>query len=231
MIENEKKKEKKKLFYTQTIIISFLAILLLIGLILIPVSSFIRGQEGIIRIREKGYVKFNSFMSIGSVILADKSKTFYQQKKKALNHSVDDYSLSLISLNNVTDVHFIKKKKNENLAKEGAIPTIYLGIYKINAEGNIGYIYIKQKNGYIYGSIRFPNYAKGVYEKMKYLKINNRYISFIRSAQTSAEVRYIGASKKFIQKYSGVYTRNGRIISGTYKIPGSIRNWKAYKIK
>jgi hypothetical protein len=231
MEKKQNEKKKKELSFDVKIIGLIAALcILLIMIIAVPLSSSIRGQQGVIYVKAKGYVKFTGFLSFGSVLVTNTAKTYHKWKKTALNDVDDDYSFTILTLDDVVDIHLIPMKEKNKAANNGVSP-FYVGNYTINAEGNNGYMYIRKKNGYVYGTIRFPKYANGVYEKMKYLVIKGNNISFTRSADTSAEVRYIGVSKRFKQQYRGVYKKGGWYITGTYKIPGSIRNWKAYKIK
>jgi|GEM_PF-336494 len=233
MVEKNKQEIQKESGPLDLKKISLIALssFLVIMILAIPISSSIRNQEGVLYVKSKGYVKFSGLLSFGSLYITNTTKKYHKWKKTALLDRDDNFNFTILSLNNIVDIHLIPKKEKIDVKATGGVSGVYLGTYRINAEGHNGFMYIRQKNGYLYGTIRFPKYANGAYEKMKYLQIKGNYISFTRSAQTSAEVRYVGVSKKFIQQYRGAYKRGGWYITGTYKIPGSIRNWKAYKIK
>ena len=123
----------------------------------------------------------------------------------------------------------MKEDSEEN--NKGKYDNNLLGTYKINVAGHEGYLYLKQKNNRLYGGVKFPNWANGVYEPLKNIKIEKNRIYFTRSATSIKEVRRIGASSYFTQTYSGTYYAKGREIKGFYKHSGAKHSWKAEKIK
>ncbi len=113
----------------------------------------------------------------------------------------------------------------------GDYPSGYLGTYAVNASGHRGYLLIQYKNDRLYGTIRFPKWAKGAYEPCKGIRITGNRIYFTRSVTSVRELRRVGATTYFTQQYSGTYYNNGKYIKGFYLRDGGKFMWEATKIQ
>jgi len=111
------------------------------------------------------------------------------------------------------------------------VPPQYLGVYHINASGHEGILALQVKDGVLYGSVRFPNWANGVWEPLKGITIKNNSIVFTRSVTTEQERIKTGAREYFTQYYVGTYKENGKKIIGFYKSRGAKYLFEAYRKK
>ncbi|HXK66536.1 MAG TPA: hypothetical protein PK348_09735, partial [Spirochaetota bacterium] len=107
----------------------------------------------------------------------------------------------------------------------------YLGVYHINASGHEGILVLQVKDGVLYGSVRFPNWANGVWEPLKGVNIKNNTLWFTRSVTNEQERIKTGAREYFTQQYVGTYKDNGKKIIGFYKLRGAKYLFEAYRKK
>ncbi|MCX8124564.1 MAG: hypothetical protein N3F66_10435 [Spirochaetes bacterium] len=111
------------------------------------------------------------------------------------------------------------------------VPPQYLGVYRINASGHEGFLVLQVKDGVLYGSVRFPNWANGVWEPLKGVTIKNNTLQFTRSVTTEQERIKTGAREYFTQYYVGTYKENGNKLIGFYKSRGAKYLFEAYRKK
>ena len=169
------------------------------------------------------YVYGKNIIIINNSIKGDISK----QKSRSLlflKKRIDkemNFSYKSILLENVKRIEFNKK------IKDIIVPKRMLGLYKISASGHRGFLKIWKYKGRLYGSIRFPNWAKGVTEYLKGVHIKNNKLFFVRSITTSKELRRIGATSYFSQSYYGTYSNTGNFIKGFYVKKGAKFLWEA----
>lgn len=129
---------------------------------------------------------------------------------------MDMETIATINVNPFTTVH---------------VPPQYLGTYRINASGHEGILVLRMKDGMLYGSVRFPNWANGVWEALKGVSIKNNNLYFTRSVTTERERIKTGAREYFTQRYVGSYKDNGRRIIGFYKLRGAKYLFEAHRKK
>lgn len=134
----------------------------------------------------------------------------------------------LWSLSAIMTLEFLEKEQQKKISDQD-IP--YTGTWRIDAEGNPGYIFLTFQNDRYEGTIRFPQYAHGVTEPMRNIAVTGRKITFTRSASTSNELKRMGISTPFKQEYTGWFNTAGNYVKGQYVIPGSIRNWSGYRVE
>lgn len=111
------------------------------------------------------------------------------------------------------------------------VPPQYLGVYHINASGHEGILVLQVKDGVLNGSVRFPNWANGVWEPLKGVNIKNNTLWFTRSVTNEQERIKTGAREYFTQYYIGTYKDNGKKIIGFYKLRGAKYLFEAYRKK
>lgn len=227
-IDVEKVKKYLKIFS-----IVFLFILLLLPAIM----QFFPSNEVVVKEIDGELYRGKIVFTTDNAVYLYKSKNSYKELDIAYSDNSEiDFSLSKIEVSKLDSVYYIIKseEKVEDLEKEKndqKFDPKYLGNYKIKVSGHKGYLYLRYKNNILYGGVKFPDWANGVYEPIKRLNIKNGYISFTRSATTVKEIRRIGASAYFTQKFSGRYYQQGRIIKGFFYNNGAKQSWEAEKIK
>ncbi len=111
------------------------------------------------------------------------------------------------------------------------VPPQYLGVYHINASGHDGILVLQVKDGVLYGLVRFPNWANGVWEPLKGVNIKNNTLMFTRSVVSEQERIKTGAREYFTQYYAGTYKDNGKKIIGFYNLRGAKYLFEAYRKK
>ena len=228
MFKDKSNNEKNK--QVNTIVKALLPALLLF--LSFPfILSMTASYNALIKMHDGKFYNGKNIIINGNILIGRISDNNFTTRRNALSARTIDKALSwqYLRMEEISFIEIETKEKEED--RKDLTASRFLGAYRINAEGNMGYLYLREKNGRLYGTIRFPNYANGVYEGIKNLKISKNRISFTRSATTSKELKRIGVSSFFKQDYSGWFNKKGNYIQGQYVIPGSIRNWKAYKIK
>src|SRR4030042_1733901 len=154
------------------------------------------------------YSKGRIFIVAGNTIICLKDSKSHLSRNRALADKDEKFRISIMSM---TDFRYIEifPEEEEDTEENADAPIVHYGTYKINASGHIGYLYLYYKDGSNYGTVRFPEWGRGAYEKLKFLKIYGDSIKFTRSATSLAEIRNLGADTYFTQNYSGKYTFGG----------------------
>ncbi len=202
--------EKKK----QIKICSGLTSLLLIAIIsIISVMMFSADYSAIIRTSEKKYFRARNLFICGNVMISMKGAETSNNMR--FTSEEDDYSLSILSMSEIGLIHIIPEAA-EDIDGDLAAPSKYLGRYSVEVQGHIGTLYLKATRKRVYGTIRFPKWGTGAYQRLKAVKIKNGSISFIRSANSVEETRRLGANRYFTQRFYGKYSSSGRTIKGRF---------------
>ncbi|MBN1500821.1 MAG: hypothetical protein JW982_11725 [Spirochaetes bacterium] len=182
----------------------------------------------------------------GKIILITDNKMYYQKGKDvyddfeiAYSESLDfDISFSIENIDKIESIHYILREQKDEVPEpevtkkpEEKYDTNIFGTYHIFLSGHEGTLYIRYKNGRVYGGVKFPNWANGVYEPLKDVRIKNGELSFTRSATTLKDIRRIGISSYFTQTFTGrLYPKTGEI-KGFFTNSGARQSWHAEKIK
>jgi hypothetical protein len=221
-----KTNKKKKIIITAIII--FILLLAAIPVIFALTTSYT------VLINSIGgkYYRARVLLLAGDSLFCLKDSREYDKRKPAIESGEPDFNFSVVPMAEVVYMEVIPDFNVTVYSQEdGDIPIKYLGKFKVDVAGNIGYLYLKKKDGKLYGTIRFPDWAKGVYEPLKSLWISKGKIGFIRSVDTPKEARYVGVTAYFIQEYYGDYVRKGNMIEGNYTSRGVKNQWRAYRVK
>lgn len=193
-------------------IIASLLVLLIYGL------SFT--QSAVIQDITKQYYHANKLILFGNVAIGFISDSSSQNK----DLESKPHSLKVFSTGTIAQIYF-------NPFEIVYVPPQYLGIYHINASGHEGILVLQVKDGVLYGSVRFPNWANGVWEPLKGVTIKNNTLQFTRSVTNEQERIKTGAREYFTQYYVGSYTDSGKKIIGFYKSRGAKYLFEAYRKK
>lgn len=161
-----------------------------------------------------------------------KDEAVFQSRDIALAHQMKDYGIALVSLDEIKLLEVLPEELyGEEEPAEADLPVSHYGKFKINASGHIGYLYLSAGEKGVYGTIRFPDWGLGAYEKLKDIKVGKDTISFTRSVTTPQEMRKTGAPVYFTQKYQGKYLLGGKIIKGQYRTAQGKFLWEAQRVK
>ncbi len=172
--------------------------------------------------RAKIYFKFGNYLSLS------KANRSFKKKSRAFKSKNIDYRITTVSLNDVDYIEILHDEEEEK--EKGAVNPDYLGKYKINAAGHIGYLKLRARGRRVYGTLKFPNWAKGATEYLKAVKIRKGKIKFTRSVKNRKEMMKTGARTYFTQTYYGTYLKKGRVIKGYYIRSGAKTSWEGKKI-
>ena len=183
--------------------------------------------RAVIKKVEGNYYNARHIVLVGSSVICRQSETIHKSRKSAFSAEDEEYSLTIIPLEDIVQIEFIIEEEEEQVATD--IPSEYLGTYTVNVSGHKGYLYLAVKKGRLYGGFRFPRWAKGVYEPLKRIRIYNGKISFIRSVTTAKELRRVGANTYFTQYFYGNFKNEGKLIEGSYMHRGVKNPWQAFK--
>ena len=201
-----------------TLIISFLIFIV-----------FFKAKENVIIKSKKGnYYDIHSWRVIGNNIIAFANKKSYNSKKQlidSISQNKASYGFKVISFKAIERIELFTKKSVSNEITRTSV----LGIYRLTASGHRGILRLYSRKNRSYGYIRFPHWAKGVAEPLKYLRIKGNKISFIRSVTTKKELQRVGANFYFTQRYYGTFNKNKTFISGFYTSRGAKSIWEARK--
>ncbi|HSA15315.1 MAG TPA: hypothetical protein P5346_11300 [Spirochaetota bacterium] len=161
-----------------------------------------------------------------------KDEALFQSRDIALAHQMKDSGIALVSLADIKLLEILPEELyGESESDEADLPVSHYGRFKINASGHIGYLYLSAGEKGVYGTIRFPDWGLGAYEKLKDIRIGKDTVSFTRSVTTPQEMRKTGAPVYFTQKYQGKYLLGGKIIKGQYRTAQGKFLWEAQRVK
>ncbi len=219
-------KNKKLSVKTQMLIASVLFVMILITILL-----FSSSYKAVIMNSESRFFKADILLLVSDHLICLRDIYDYRKRKNALKSQDYETDLAIISMKDVINIEIIQDPDDKIPTMDKDIPTKYLGKFKANVTGNIGYLYLSKKKNKIFGTIRFPGWANGSYERLKNLWISKGKIGFIRSIDSAAEAKRVGTSTYFVQEFYGDYKRKGNMIEGYYMNRGEKNVWRAYRIK
>lgn len=208
----------------------FIGMFTLIAVIVILALS--SGYDAIVKDTDGGFYKAHGLFIAGNLFICSRDSLTFTTRNDAFQSKEENTDLSLISMKKVQFIEIISKPDDSGPALGAWQPSLkdYIGDYTVNAAGNHGYLSLRATaGGYLYGTIRFPEWGRGATEYLKYVRLVNGKIYFTRSVTTPQELQRIGGNSYFIQEYSGEYLQSGNLIRGYYTIQGSRKTWEAMK--
>jgi hypothetical protein len=213
------------------IIIICLAMGIILPVAVIILITALSKYDVLVKETSGSFYRARGLFVAGNLGICVRTTASFATKKQALDSGEPATNLSFISMNQVEAIEVLIGRDEKGQVLPGWQPTLkdYIGNYTINAAGNHGYMALRASGGYIYGTIRFPEWGKGATEYLKNVKIVSGKIYFTRSATTQQEIRRLGASSYFVQYYSGEYFRSGNYIRGYYMVKEEKKSWEAAK--
>ena len=207
------------------VILSILLIVSIIIILLIVIKN--SSYTIIIKDKTRKYYTARSVVLLGNRLVCYKGIADYKTKRIAYHNINDKKEFAVI---NIKDVIFIEIVPDEEEIDPAWIE--FLGTYRVNVSGHVGYLYLRVRNNRPYGTIRFPEWANGVHEILRSLRINRqrKTIFFIRSVLTMKELRRVGANTYFTQKFYARYSYQGKVLKGKYINRGAKNSWEAEKM-
>jgi len=198
-------------------------------ILLFLLAAFAR-YDALVKDAAGNFYRARSLFIAGNVFICSRDSSNYPTKQGALQGKDTGRTLSLVSMKQVEYIE-ISAKDEAGPALGAWQPSLkdYVGDYTVNAAGNHGYLSLRASGGSLYGTIRFPDWGRGATEYLKNVGIYNGKLYFTRSVTTPQELRRIGASAYFTQRYSGEYLRSGSLIRGYYIVNKERKQWEAYR--
>jgi hypothetical protein len=218
----------KRLILSRPVLI--IIVLLLVLTAAITVTCF-QSYTVLVKDRDGGFYMARSLVILGDTMLCIKSGSIHHNRKEALEDPMGKTSLTSVSISSVAFIEIIAPTEEEAEPSPGTVPPQFLGSFNIVAAAHRGYLQLWSRDGRVYGSIRFPNWARGKVEYLKGVSISGNNIRFVRSVTTREVQVRIGSSTYFTQVYYGTYYSNGRLIKGYYTRDGHRGLWEAKKGK
>lgn len=203
---------------------------ILLFLLAIPVTLAFRAPYRVL-VKDMNGSFFNarSLLVIGDTMFCMRGKAIHATRDAAIENSGEGHAPALLRVHECSLIEIIPETQEP--AAAGGIGARYLGLYKVSVVGHQGYLFLAEKDGVLYGSIRFPQWANGVNEPLRNVRFENGAISFTRSVTDPRELRRVGASTYFVQQYAGRYRADGNAISGFYLKDGAKMLWEATRVK
>jgi hypothetical protein len=219
--------DKKRI---REIIIPLIAgMFLIIAVIIITIAS--SSYDVIVKETDGGYYRAHALFIAGNVLICSRDSLTFTSRNDAFQSKEENKNFSLISMKQVQFIEVFSRPEDSGPALGAWQPSLkdYIGDYTVNAAGNHGYLSLRASGGYLYGTIRFPEWGRGATEYLKYVSLINGKIYFTRSVTTPQELQRIGGNAYFVQQYSGEYLQSGNLIRGYYTIQGTRKTWEAIK--
>ncbi len=212
----------------KVIAISAVAGILATAALILFLAAF-AGYDALVKDTSGSFYRARALFIAGNVFICSRDASGYPTKREALQGKDSGRSLSFVSMKQVEYIEIIGGKEEQGPALGAWQPSLkdYVGDYTVNAAGNHGYLSLRASGGYLYGTIRFPNWGRGATEYLKNVGIVNGRLYFTRSVTTQQELRRVGANAYFTQQYSGEYLRSGKLIRGFYTVNRERKQWEA----
>lgn len=227
MIQNETSQtNKKRIFAILLPLLGGIALTILVVLI----TTVSMRQNVMIKDAAGNFYQARSLIVAGRMMLCSRDPSNYPTKKAALDSAIEERKLSAVSMKNIAFIEIMSSpEEGEGLGAWQPGLKDFIGDYVVNAAGNHGYLSLRASGGYVYGTIRFPDWGRGATEYLKGVRIAGGKIYFTRSVTTAQELKRVGGSAYFTQQYSGEYFRSGSLIRGFYTVQGARKPWEAQK--
>lgn len=217
----------KKILFRFVIVLIIIIILILLPFIISLTSSY----SALVTNNDSKYFMVKNMLTIGDYFFCMKDSREYNKRKEALANNEHDYSFIFMSMPDIANIEVIPGEDESEPVVSGTADIKYFGKYKVDVSGNIGFLYLSMKKGKVYGSLRFPDWGNGAFERLKSIWINKGKIGFIRSVETIEELRRVGSPAYFTQEFHGEYKDGGNVIQGYYLNRGAHMMWRAFKLK
>ncbi|HQF10116.1 MAG TPA: hypothetical protein PLM53_17300 [Spirochaetota bacterium] len=216
--------------HIKIVVISLAAGILATVVMLFLLAAFAR-YDALVKDTSGNFFRARSLFIAGNLFICSRDASNCPTKQGALQAKDTGRSLSFVSMKQVEYIEITGGKDEEGPALGAWQPSLkdYVGDYTVNAAGNHGYLSLRASGGYLYGTIRFPDWGRGATEYLKNVRIYNGKLYFTRSVSTQQELRRVGANAYFTQQYSGEYLRGGNLIRGYYIVNKERKQWEAYR--
>lgn len=210
MAEDKSKKNIKK-----AILFAAAILLLLIAGVFPVFMSLTSSYTVIVEDRDKNFYKGKNLFICGNTMILRRDPAAALKKADAVKSEPSSYRLSFRSMNEIRNIEIIPDPDDEE-GIQGTVDPKYLGRYNVLVQGHPGVLFLREKDGKIYGTVRFPRWGNGAVEYLKGVQIADGKIRFTRSANSQQEIRRLGANYFFTQRFYGTYSASGRKIEGHF---------------
>lgn len=203
MTEDNRKRKLSAFIIPAALILLFL----LIPVLMVSISH----GEYIITFNDDRGVSARKIFICGDTVICMKGSESGEEKSADTGN---EYSLSILSMKDIKKIEKLLPETETPAADTLNIDPVYLGNFTIRLQGYTGKLRLYKNRDRISGTVQFPDWGNGKVEYLKGISIGSGRIRFIRSANTEAEMRRLGANSYFTQKFSGTYGNSGKTISG-----------------
>ncbi len=205
-------KKKKDVLNKVALILLSVSLIFLIALPIVKVMT--SSYTVIIHDKDLNYYRGGNLFICGSTIIVKRDSESVKNKTSLPSPDSGRFYYTILSMDNIISIEIIQEEDDED--KEILpVPVQYLGRYKIILQGHEGILVLGvSKKQQVYGSLRFPGWAKGAVEYLKGVRISSGGVRFTRSASTPEEIRRLGANYLFKHNFSGKYSSSGKVIKG-----------------
>jgi len=208
---------------------------MLFFVLLIIVLSIGSSYHAVIEHHDDGYFRARAVIIAGNFLFCLRDAKNHKNQKSIDMKEKGSYTPAFYSIGSVKSIEITMSGRDseDDTSEYGGALSLYqcLGTYRVNVSGHQGILYLAYKDRRPYGTIRFPEWASGVSEPLKMLRIGNGSISFVRSVSTAKEMKRVGVTMYFTQTYSGRYSPDGRTIRGSYEGGKGESLWEARRLK
>lgn len=198
--------------------------------LMIVVASFTSSYRAVVSFRDGSFIRTRALIIAGNTMLCLRGQRAYTAKEDARKGQESISTPAMLNMESIADIEILSPAGIEEKKEVAAVNPRYLGKYKILASGHTGYLYLRAKNGQVYGVVRFPQWANGVNEGLRGVRIAGNALYFSRAVTSEHERKRIGINYYFTQRYNGRYTQNGRRIEGYYLRDGVKSSWSAERM-
>lgn len=224
MLPGERELEKQR----KTVQIILTCVLALLVLVPATLALFSRG-EVLVRNTGEKYYRARLLVAAGDFALCLKGPRLHGTRQDALRDT-DGRDISMLSLKQSELLEVVREESaKEERPSPAAAP--YAGTYRINAAGHAGLMHLREHEGKPAGTVRFPKWGKGVSEPLYGVDVRGRNISFTRTVSSEREMARVGAQHKFVQRYFGMFSSDGRTVKGHFLRSGTRYSWEGVKVK
>ncbi|HON79873.1 MAG TPA: hypothetical protein PK544_15375 [Spirochaetota bacterium] len=199
-------------------------------ILMLLLASFTGSYRAVVSFRDGSFIRARALLVAGNTVLCLRGETVYTKKEDARKGRESSFRPAVLSMESVADIEILSPEGMEEEKDAVTVNPRFLGKYKILASGHTGYLYLRAKNGRVYGVVRFPQWANGVNEGLRGVSISGNTIRFSRAVTSERERRRIGINYYFTQRYYGRYTGNGKKIEGHYLRDGVRSVWSAERM-
>lgn len=205
--------EDKKNIKVYRIAIVILSVFLVVLAVLPVIKTMNAPYTVVVKDKDMNFFRAKNLFICGNTVYCSRETGTVKDRHMLPEDNKSGYHFSVMSLDNIISIEIIHGEDGDG-PESAAVQPEHLGSFKIRLQGHEGVLILGQSENRVYGTVRFPGWAKGAAETLKGVRINSGSVMFTRSASTPAEMKRLGANYLFKQKFTGTYSSSGKVIKG-----------------